>query len=125
MDKSELCFIKRFDKNTVCCYFFDLKELRSFTVSPLFKNMRLFIGKNIEFKTYLKDNTIILTCVEMKTKKLRQLWNYYILGKFKLKKKVCKKCGKKLYDPFSNTWHNEKACKYHKPKATAPSPDCA
>lgn len=84
-DKSELCFVKEFDKHTVYCYFFNLKELRAFTVSPFFLKMKLFTGKNIEFKTFIKSGTVIMRCVETETSKFRQLWNYYILRKFNLK----------------------------------------
>jgi len=45
-----------------------------------------------------------------------------------VKPKQCSKCGKKLYDTFTNTHHNEAECKGKEvinPPAITYSPDCA
>ena len=46
-----------------------------------------------------------------------------VVGIDELKNKKCTKCGTKLFNSFSNTWHNQNICGDSK-KALAPSPDC-
>lgn len=83
--KEAFCFIKKFTDHNVECYFFELKELREFSKSPFFDEMKLFVGKNIVFESIVEPGTSIMRCKESQSSKLRQLWNYYILKKFNLK----------------------------------------
>jgi len=84
-ETTALCFVTQFDKEKVHCYFFKLEQLREFDMQPFFYGMKLYKGKNIVFTTKVTSGSMITNCTQKTTKKIVQLWNYYIRGEFKLK----------------------------------------
>ncbi len=76
------CFIKEIGDKFIECYFFKLDEFRMIKKSPFFEGMQVFVGANILFTTVVGHGSLTATCTKSSAPMLRQLWNYYIRGKF-------------------------------------------
>ncbi len=63
------------------------------------------------------------TCKTNMTASVERCLTCGIVGLQELKDKKCTKCGTKLYNSFSNNWHNQNICGDSK-SVLAPSPDC-
>lgn len=72
----------KFTKNNVLCLCYELEEFRLFDKTPFFDKMKLFKGKNIWFEVEKGMGSMTIVCKESQEGWIKQLWNYYIIGKF-------------------------------------------
>lgn len=75
-------FVTNYSKTDVTIYYFDIKQYRIMDKSPLFDDMKLFIGKNIWIETTISPGTMYIKNNESSKNKVIQLWNYFILKRF-------------------------------------------
>ncbi len=75
-------FITKWTDDTVSFYWYLGKEHRISKRMPLFAGMRLFRGKNVVIETQIAPGTMTVKCIESKSSRIVQLWNFYVRGKF-------------------------------------------
>lgn len=75
-------FIINFDESSVIYYCYDIHETRTSNRYPIFKDMKMFKGKNITLETRFEHNSMITKFNESKENRIFQVFRYKY---FKLK----------------------------------------